>query len=904
MPLIAIVVGAFIGAAVANGPFGFIAGALLGWLLVRSLTQQREIRQLQEAMTKWREQALAAKKPVVREAAAGLVPRPAAAPVAAPPPVVATPEPEPVADVLAEQAHVPTVPAALLPSVAPPRAPSPTTEPDALERARAWLLGGNTIAKAGVGILFIGLAFLAKYASDHALLPVEFRLAGIGAVALVLLGLGWRLRASRPGYAQALQGGAVAVLYLTLFVAFRFHGVLAAGPVFGLMVMVAGLAAALAVLQDARGLALIGALGGFATPLLVSTASGNHVALFSYYLVLDLGIAAVAWFRNWRLLNAVGFTYTFGVATLWGVLRYEPAHYAVAQGFLVAYFLLFNAVLLMPARRLAQEPSRSDDWVNGGLLFGVPTMGFVLQHGLVRHTPFATAVSALVLAAFYVLVALRMRRVPALAVLFDAALAIATVFISLVIPFALDARSTAGAWALEGAGLLWLGLRQQRGLPRAFGYALLALSGITLVLAHHWHGAPTALFNAWFMNALLVAAGSIAAAYVVHRGPKDDGQAPAEGLLIGWGLLWALAGAAREIDLFVTPTQGVAAWLLALALIALVFTALALRLRWRGIALPLVGLAPALLLAALTSLTLLDNPLQAGGWWAWPLAFVLLLLVLQRVAPSWPGFARHVGHALLPTVLALLGAQLGGDITRGWGDEATAWPWLGTLALPALLLLLLPSAAAAKRWPVRAEPAAYAVTAGAVLAVGGLLWVLLANWWSTGAASPLPHVPLLNPLDLGIATALFAVTMWLRHEAVQAQLAAAAGGPTALLAAIGFFWLNAMLLRAFHHFGGVPYALDAWMDSLAVQTGVTLLWSASALALMWLSARRAKRVVWMVGAALLAAVVAKLLLVDLSGSGTVTRIVSFIGVGLLMLLIAYVAPLPANTANQTSREAP
>ena len=901
MPVIAVVVGAFLGAALGNSPFGFIAGALLGWLLWRSLMQQREIRTLQQAMTAWREQALAA-SPVARERPAQ-EPLPERAPAAVPVPVAPSPQPEPVV-VIVEETHVPTVPAALPPTAVAPRAPTPAphTEPDLFDQARAWLFGGNTIAKAGVGILFIGLAFLAKYASDHALLPVEFRLAGIGAVALVLLVLGWRLRGARSAYAQALQGGAVAVLYLTLFVAFRFYGVLAAGPVFALMVLVAGLSAALAVLQNARGLALIGALGGFATPLLVSTGSGNHVALFSYYLVLDLGIAAVAWFRNWRLLNAVGFTFTFGVATAWGVLRYEPADYAIAQTFLIVYFLLFNAVLLMPARRLADAPARSDAWVNGGLLFGVPTFAFALQHGLVRPWPYATALSALVLAGFYVALATRLRRAPGLAVLFDATLAIATVFISLVIPFALDARSTGGAWALEGAGLLWLGFRQQRRLPRAFGYALLLLAGVTLVLAHHWHGAPSVVFNAWFLNALLLAAGALAAAYFVHRGPRDEPEGIAEGLLIGWGLLWALSAAALEIDLFATARESIAAWLVALSLIAAVFSALSLRLGWRGIALPLVGLAPALLLAALVALVLLENPLQAGGWWAWPLALALQLLVLHRLAPHWPGFARHAGHALVPVLLALLGAQLGGDITRQWGDGATAWPWLGTLAVPALLLLGLPSTAATRRWPVRAEPVAYVVTAGAVLAVSLLLWTLLANWWSNGTARPLPHVPLLNPLDFGIASALFAVTMWLQHAAVRARLASAGRVPLALLSAIGFFWINAMLLRAFHHWGGVPYALEAWTDSLAVQTGATLLWSATALALMWLSARRAQRVVWMVGAALLAAVVAKLLLVDLSGSGTVTRIVSFIGVGLLMLVIAYVAPLPAS--HEPSREAP
>ncbi len=894
MPVIAIVVGVFAGAVLGNGAFGAIVGGLLAWLLVRSLAQQREIATLQDAMKQWRDAAIAAgaRRETVEDS---VKPAPVLTPQPAPtlPPVAAPVPAEPR-----------TVPAPLPPVQAPrpPARPATPREPDLFDQARAWLLGGNTIAKAGIGILFIGLAFLAKYASDHALLPVEFRLAGIGAVALVLLGLGWRLRVSRPAYGQALQGGAVAVLYLTLFVAFRYYGVLSAGPVFALMVLVAGLAAALAVLQDARGLALIGALGGFATPLLVSSGSGNHVALFSYYLVLDLGIAAVAWFRNWRLLNAVGFVFTFGVAATWGVLKYEPAHYAVAQGFLVAYFLLFNAVLLMPVRRLGAEPPRSDAWVNGGLLFGVPTLAFALQHGLMRDTTYGTALSALVLAAFYVALATRMRRHAGLAVLFEATLAIATVFISLVIPFALDARSTGGAWALEGAGLLWLGFRQQRRLPRLFGYALLMIAGVTLLLAHHWHGAPTAIFNAWFLNALLLAVAALAGAYFVHRGTVgSDGEAPAEGLLIGWGLLWALAAAALQIDLFATARQSVTAWLLALAVIALACTAAALRLRWRNLGLPLMGLAPALLLAALASVALLDHPAQEGGWWAWPLALAAQLLLLHRLAPAWPGPARQVVHAIGPVLLAVLGAQGGGELTRSWGDAATAWPWLGTLAVPALLLLLLPRPGTARRWPVSAEPAAYQASAGAVLTVGLLLWTLLANWWSTGAARPLPHVPLLNPLDLGVATALIAVFMWLQHEAVRTRLAAAGRAPLALLAGISFFWINAMLLRAFHHWGHVPYALDEWMNSLPVQTGVTLLWSATALALMWLSARRLQRTAWMVGAALLAAVVAKLLLVDLSGSGTVTRIVSFIGVGLLMLVIAYVAPLPSN---EPAREAP
>ena len=87
-----------------------------------------------------------------------------------------------------------------------------------------------------------------------------------------------------------------------------------------------------------------------------------------------------------------------------------------------------------------------------------------------------------------------MRSRPRLALTFDASLAIGTVFLTLVIPFALDARSTAGAWALEGAGLVWLGLRQSRGIARAFGYALLFLAGVSMLIGHTHVGTPASVF--------------------------------------------------------------------------------------------------------------------------------------------------------------------------------------------------------------------------------------------------------------------------------------------------------------------------------------------------------------------------------------------------------------------------
>ena len=900
MQVVAVIVGGLIGAAWSSG-FGALIGAAVAWLLLRSMQQANLIASLQAALKEVQAQRSNAATATTAQTQAVRVAPAAPEFAATQPPVV-----EPAPTRASAQADVPAT--ALL----PPRRPPPPRPPraDPLAPGKAWLFGGNTIVKAGVGILFVGLAFLAKFASEHVQVPIELRLAGIAGVAIVLLVIGWRLRERRAGYAQVLQGGAVAVLYLTLFVAFRFYGVLGVGPVFGLMVLVAALAAALAVLQNARSLAVIGALGGFATPLLVSTGSGNHVALFSYYLVLDLGIAAVAWFRTWRSLNLIGFLGTFIVATAWGVLKYQPHNYASSQGFLIAFFLLFVAIMLMPARQRADDGSthRSDQWVQGALLFGLPTITFVLQHGLVRDTEYGTAISALLLAAFYVALATWMRKRPHLALGFEASLAIGTVFLTLVIPFALDARSTAGAWALEGAGLVWLGLRQSRAIARGFGYALLLLAGGAMAFGFERHGVPITIFNAYFFNGLMAGAASLAAALFVKRfaAPAKAGslarhEAWAEPLLIAWGTLWLLAAAAMQIDNFVIGRLQLAAWSATFSAIAILYALLSVRLAWPRIGLPPMAHAPLHMLGALLMAVLLARPFQDGGWWAWPLALLAHGVVLWRLAPLWPHVARDVVHAFGVLILALLGALQGRAITADWGDAASAWSWLGWLVVPAALLMWLPRPASAKRWPIGAAPSAYQWIASLVLAAGLVSWTLLANLASNGSAAPLPHLPVLNPLDLGIGVALLATALWLRSDVARAELAHLPALPVAVLGGAGFVWLNAMLVRAFHHYSGVPYRIDAWSHSLAVQTGITLLWSVTALVLMWLSAKRAQRLPWVIGAALLAAVVLKLLLVDLSGTGTVTRIVSFIGVGALMLVIGYVAPLPGRGAEHASK---
>jgi uncharacterized membrane protein len=120
----------------------------------------------------------------------------------------------------------------------------------------------------------------------------------------------------------------------------------------------------------------------------------------------------------------------------------------------------------------------------------------------------------------------------------------------------------------------------------------------------------------------------------------------------------------------------------------------------------------------------------------------------------------------------------------------------------------------------------------------------------------------------------------------------------AALGLLGLVTLSTMWLRVAHNYFGVPWNADALYGSFVVQTGYAILWTLLALTLMVAAHRRGLRPVWLAGAALLGLVVVKLILVDLSNQGGGERIIAFVGVGLLMLVTGYLAPLPPRTATR------
>ncbi len=826
---------------------------------------------------------------------------------------VSVPAPQSLSDGIAEPEPVPViVPAAEHPIVDPWAAQTALPEPVAVtqmatrtpvaEEPRggmisslvSWFMRGNPLAKLGILLLFFGLAFLFRYSVERDLFPLELRLCVAALAAVVLLALGWRLRHKQPVYALILQGGATGVLYLTVFGAFRLWQMLPMTLAFALLLLICAVSVGLAVLQRALSLAMLASLGGYLAPLLLSTGGGSHIGLFSFYLLLSCGILAISVWQHWRVLNLLGLLFTFGVGGVWGLYSYQPAFYLSCQLFLIANIVLFGVLSVGLSLRAQGGGQRILD---GVLLFAPPLIGFGMQYVLTQDFTFGPAFSALGFGAFYLLLAwLVLRRKPELGrPLVLAALALGGAFVTLAIPLALSARWTSMAWALEGLGILWLGVQQQQRRMSYSGTGLLLLA----VGSALWAVQDTLPALSQLMIFAVLSLTWIAAAWL-WRGLNTQGS---YGLLAGGIIFWLLALhglSALTLSRWMNDLPGLLA-LTALSVHGWQWAAQ--RLRWRAFSYSVWLLWP-LMLATLVWQIAAQGAIFSAGWqnlaWCVALPSAFWLLYQQRTPPV-PYLSQGVHLSLFWMIVIALAAELWWYIdTLPWG----MFPWQAGLAMTSAAATILLMRAGLKRslWPLRVWPQWYGTLALAPMGFFLLVMLLLTNI-DDGVVMGQGYRPLLNPLEEGAAFALMALLvlarLCARYFPVQGRKIHKR--VPLLLAGLAFWWLNGLLLRSLAWYGGIEWSISALWSSRLVQTCFALFWMLVALLVMLRAARQLSRREWLCGAVLLGVVIVKLMLVDSAGGGGLARAVAFIGVAVLVLIVGYFSPLPPRV-QQTHNE--
>ncbi len=844
-------------------------GGCLGALLAQLLVVQRRLAALEKRVSAREEP-----QPDTSDAETAHAAEPKATAVSRPPS-----EPEPAT------ASAPAATAAVGPQTASGAPAKDRTAAAASGLVHDWLTRGNVPVKVGVLVLFVGVAALLRHALDQGWLAIgiEWRLSAVALAALAALAFAWRERHRRRVFALSLQGGAVGVLALVVFAALRLYEVLPATAAFAMLIVLTFSTAALSVLQAALALAVLAVIAGFSAPLLIATDAGNHLVLFGWYGLLNLGIFAIAWRQSWPLLNRIGFAFTFVIGTSWGVLNYSPMLYAGAQTFLLLFFALYFLIPVIHA--LHDDSPRLPDVV---LVFGLPLFAFPLQAGLLDGERLPIAFSALALAALYLATAVFLLRRHSRSALGRSHAVLAVGFATLAVPFAFAAPTVALIWALQGAALTWFGIAYRHRAGRLAGLGLQLVAGcVWLFVLLRYRGDGLPLLNEAFPGGLAVA---VALTLSAWRYTLADASARLIALLNLAALsVWLLNGAIEIAHHTTTPLTA-QLWLLLAGLTAAFVAGFCRRFEWA-----VAGWAAGLMLLSGVFLALLQAdgqhwPLGGFGVIAWPLFIVLAWLsqhLLVHSREAWQALASLGTHAAVVVMLALSGVHVADQVlTLGEG-----WQWL-VAALP--LYLVLAWLLAMVRPPL--SPVDYTARArrwnlGVFSTVTVL--VLLYSLQSAGDSHPLPYVPILNPLEIMQLGGLLVLLMLARQHATGPGTM----GWLGLLFVVVATW---MMLRGVHHLADVRWSADALLQSRIGQATLSVGWTTLGV-VAWVSGSRSgNRGLWLAGAVLLGVVLVKLLLVDRTFLSTLAGIVSFLAFGLLSILVGYLAPAPPRASSGDS----
>ncbi len=396
-------------------------------------------------------------------------------------------------------------------------------------------IGTRWIGRIGVLAILVGVAFFLKYSFDNKL---------IGETGRVMLGIFWgaafigageylRKKRNMGLYGQMLSGGGLAVLYLALYAAFALYHLIPVPLAAAGMLAVTTTGITLSVRYSAYSLAAIALLGGFLTPVMLSTGQNRPLSLFGYVLLLDMGVLFLLRFRQWPSLAAASLFGTVLLYSGWHSEYFDNDQRWLAFGIIAAFFVFYNLYIFLSRLYFKNDESRFDQTV----IFGSAAF-FLLAFFAQQHwkSTWPVKTFTLALAGWEIGLAELVRRCVPQSRLTAAAYAAVSVITTVIATFvALEQRWVLPALAAEMVALGWIGLRLDFPvlLRGAYLLGLVVLfrffDDIAIYLEPFEHFVP--VFNGRFLVCASAAAGFYAFLIIMVRHREKLG--PNERLSIG-----------------------------------------------------------------------------------------------------------------------------------------------------------------------------------------------------------------------------------------------------------------------------------------------------------------------------------------------------------------------------------
>ncbi len=396
-----------------------------------------------------------------------------------------------------------------------PETPTPKSENS--EASGARLLGKLGIVAMIIGFSFFLITIVAEMG------PVGKVMTGV-ILGISLLILGQYFRNKYPTYSDLIFAGGIGIFYLTIYSAHALYQLIEQPSALFLMSLITILAVTLSIIGGTMHLATLGVIGGFLTPFLFGMGQSSMVGLFSYILILDIGILAVSVFRKWDQLNYLGFVGTIFAFVSWYSSHYTPEKFGETFLFLTLFFLVYLLSTVIHNIYNNKLSTGSDTLlvtINAFAYFG---LAYLL---LDQKSPDILGFFALSLAIIYFFLGYIARTnnpedramniyLPGLAI----------VFLSTAVPLQVSGYWITLAWLVEALVLFAVALATKRQAMQIFAGGVFLLGAMKLFGLDRWYSVNlsdyTIIFNHHiflFAVAVFVAYGI---AYLYHRASLNN----------------------------------------------------------------------------------------------------------------------------------------------------------------------------------------------------------------------------------------------------------------------------------------------------------------------------------------------------------------------------------------------
>lgn len=382
----------------------------------------------------------------------------------------------------------------------------------------------NLLTKIGIVTLVLGIAFFVKYAIDQDWIN-EIGRVGIGLLTGgIIIGIAHKLKKKYQVFSSILVGGGISVLYITITLAFREYELFSQPLAFGLLIAITIFSVILSLFYDRRELAIFSLLGGFASPLMISTGSGNYIVLFSYILILNTGMLILAFRKKWHVIGIISYVLTLIFFWSWLIVSFEN-QFKGATLFAALFFVQFYILALIDHFKGEHKVTAYQ-----GILILTNNLSLFLAcltiftdypydvKGLV--TIIIAAINAIVMVALF-------RKSEIDRNLIYLIIGVVMTFVNLAIPIQMDGYVITMFWAVEMAVLLWLWQKSQ---IQIFRIGFLIVAGLVVFsylmdIAHNYVPTETAMpiiLNSIFITGLVVIGGFFVSKLLLHKEDKDS----------------------------------------------------------------------------------------------------------------------------------------------------------------------------------------------------------------------------------------------------------------------------------------------------------------------------------------------------------------------------------------------